>query len=136
MGNQHEIVGGNHVAEGIVMYAIRRIYILQPNFLTIDLKHLMVEWAREALQHGEDSFLVTFPSEEELARMKKGVIRILGDNESAPMQTDGENLNRSIGHIVRHISRMLMLQGLTELTGFNKDEELMDFHYKFIQDRD
>jgi hypothetical protein len=30
-----------------------------------------VEWAREALQHGEDSFLVTFPSEEELARMSE-----------------------------------------------------------------
>jgi hypothetical protein len=30
-----------------------------------------VEWAWEALQHGEDSFLVAFPSEEELARMSE-----------------------------------------------------------------
>ncbi|KAL5684016.1 hypothetical protein ACJX0J_010401, partial [Zea mays] len=41
-----------------------------------DVKFIvMVEWAWEALQHGEDSFLVAFPSEEELARMTLQRIR-------------------------------------------------------------
>ncbi|KAL5683602.1 hypothetical protein ACJX0J_009987, partial [Zea mays] len=42
-----------------------------------DVKFLpnQVEWAWEALQHGEDSFLVAFPSEEELARMTLQRIR-------------------------------------------------------------